>query len=531
MNDHVRIYDTTLRDGTQAEGISFSKVDKLRLAQMLDSLGVSYIEGGWPGANPSDDAFFQNPPKFGHAKLVAFGMTRRPGRSVDNDPGLAPILSSKASAACLVGKTWDFHVDVALEIDHAENIAMIRDSIAHARERKGEAMFDAEHFFDGWKANKDFALACVMAAYEAGARWVVLCDTNGGTLPHEVAQIVGEVAQHIPGDHLGIHAHNDTENAVANTLAAVRAGVRQVQGTINGLGERCGNANLMAVIPSLVLKMGFDCGIDADGVKSLTGLSRLLDERLNRASNRHQAYVGEAAFAHKGGLHVSAVAKDPRTYEHIDPTLVGNRRHIVVSDQAGRSNVVAMLNETGIVMEEPSLRRLLERVKEQEFKGYAYDGAEASFELLARRTLGEVPDYFDLIRFRVIDERRRNAVGEMVTESEATVTVEVAGEQSMQVANGNGPVNALDTALRDGLKALYPDLQAMQLIDYKVRIMPPAAGGTGTDAVTRVTIESQDADGVRWTTVGVSANIIDASVMALYDAYAYKLFRAGAAQV
>ena len=528
MSDRLYLFDTTLRDGAQTQGVDFSVADKEAIASALDAIGIDYIEGGWPGANPTDDAFFQKPPRLATATLVAFGMTRRPGRSAENDPGLAPILSSKAGAACLVGKSWDFHVDVALEIEREENVAMIRDSIALAKQRKGLAMYDAEHFFDGFKANKAFALDCVTAAYEAGARWIVLCDTNGGTLPDEIERIVAEVTAHVPGSHLGIHAHNDTENAVANSLAAVRAGARQVQGTINGLGERCGNANMMALIPSLVLKMGMDCGVTEDRLKDLTGLSRLLDERLNRQSNRHQAYVGDAAFAHKGGLHVSAVAKDPRTYEHIDPALVGNRRHIVVSDQAGRSNVVAMLNEIGVELEEPVLRRLLERVKEQEFKGYAYDGAEASFELLARRTLGEVPDYFDLIRFRVIDERRRNAIGDLVTESEATVMVAVAGEQAMRVASGNGPVNALDTALRDALKGRYPDLESMHLIDYKVRIMPPAADGTGTDAVTRVTIESRDEAGARWTTVGVSANIIDASVMALYDAYAYRLFRAGA---
>jgi 2-isopropylmalate synthase len=353
----------------------------------------------------------------------------------------------------------------------------------------------------------------------------VLCDTNGGTLPHEVAEIVSEVVEYIPGDRLGIHAHNDTENAVANTLAAVRAGVRQVQGTINGLGERCGNANMCSVIPSLALKMGFDLGLTENGLARITDLSRLLDERLERPSNRHQAYVGDAAFAHKGGLHVSAVAKDPRTYEHVPPETVGNRRQIVVSDQAGRSNIVARLEETGIDVDEKALRRLLEDVKAREFEGYAYDGAEASFELMARRAKGEVPDYFEIDRFRVMDERRHNAVGELVTESEATVQVALGGEKVMRVAMGNGPVNALDTALRQAVAAIYPSLESMQLVDYKVRILPPPKGSTGTDAVTRVTIESEDDDGSRWSTVGVSANIIDASVIALYDAYAFKLMR------
>ncbi|HAE03466.1 MAG TPA: citramalate synthase, partial [Rhodospirillaceae bacterium] len=336
MTDRIYLFDTTLRDGAQTQGVDFSVADKVAIAQALDRLGIDYIEGGWPGANPTDDAFFAEPPALTTSKLIAFGMTRRPGRSAENDPGLAPLLQANVSGLCLVGKSWDFHVDVALGIEKEENIRMIADSIRLAAAKKGEAMYDAEHFFDGWKANKDFALACVTAAYEAGARWVVLCDTNGGTLPHEVDAIVREVTQHIPGDHLGIHAHNDTENAVANSLAAVHAGVRQVQGTINGLGERCGNANMCSLIPSLVLKMGFETGLKPNALAEITGLSRLLDGRLDRSPNRHAAYVGSAAFSHKGGLHVSAIAKDPRTYEHIPPETVGNKRHIVVSDQAGR---------------------------------------------------------------------------------------------------------------------------------------------------------------------------------------------------
>ncbi len=337
MAERVYLFDTTLRDGAQTSGVDFSVADKVAIAEALDGLGVDYIEGGWPGANLTDDAFFNDPPEFVNAKLVAFGMTRRPGRSAENDPGLAPLVNSKASANCLVGKSWDFHVDVALEIPREENVAMIADSIVFCKERKGEAMYDAEHFFDGYKANPEYALSCVVAAYEAGARWMVLCDTNGGTLPHEIYDIVREVAKHVPADHLGIHAHNDTENAVANSIAAVRAGARQVQGTLNGLGERCGNANMMSLIPTLILKMGFETGLVEGGLGRLTAISRLLDERLNRAPNDHQAYVGARAFAHKGGLHVSAVAKDPKTYEHIVPSLVGNHRQIVVSDQAGRS--------------------------------------------------------------------------------------------------------------------------------------------------------------------------------------------------
>ncbi|RED53925.1 citramalate synthase [Aestuariispira insulae] len=528
MADRIYLFDTTLRDGAQTTGVDFSVADKIAIAEALDEIGIDYVEGGWPGANPTDDTFFTEPPKLKGAKLVAFGMTRRPGRSAENDPGLAPLVNSKANALCLVGKAWDFHVDVALEIEHDENVAMIRDSIAFGHARKGEAMYDAEHFFDGYKANPQFALKCITAAYEAGARWIVLCDTNGGTMPDEVERIVREVSKHVPGDHLGIHAHNDTEQAVANSLAAVRGGARQVQGTINGLGERCGNANMMSLIPSLMIKMGFDTGISPVNLKKLTHLSRMLDERLNRAPNRHQAYVGESAFAHKGGLHVSAVAKDPKTYEHVEPECVGNRRHIVVSDQAGRSNLLARLDDLGIEMPgEDKIRLLLDSLKQQEFKGYAYDGAEASFELLARKAMGEVPVYFRLSRFRVMDDRRWSARGELVTESEATVTVKVKEEEVMRVAMGNGPVNALDVALRQALVECYPTLQHMHLVDYKVRIMPPRADGTGTDAVTRVVIESADAEGHRWSTVGVSANIIDASYVALRDAYTYMLYREG----
>jgi 2-isopropylmalate synthase len=535
MNDsndnRIYLFDTTLRDGAQTQGVDFTVADKVAIAKVLDELGIDYIEGGWPGANPTDDAFFNDPPVLAGAVLVAFGMTRRPGRSAENDPGLAPLLSGTTAAVCLVGKSWDFHVDVALEIPREENVSMIADSIALSKARKSEAIYDAEHFFDGYKANPDYALQCIKAAYDNGARWVVLCDTNGGTLPDEVERIVGEVTAHVPGSHLAIHAHNDTENAVANSLAAVRAGARQIQGTLNGLGERCGNANLCSLIPTLVLKLGYATGVTEEGLRKLTHASRLLDDRLNRIPNRHQAYVGEAAFAHKGGLHVSAIAKDPSTYEHIDPALVGNRRHVVVSDQAGRANILTRLEEIGVAIDPKDKRvnRLVEIVKEREYDGYSYDGAEASFELLVRKLLGEVPDYFKLVRFRVMDDRRWNAKGELVTESEATITLEAGGEQMMTVADGNGPVNALDTALRKALKPLYPDLEDMHLIDYKVRILPPRADSTGTDAVTRVMIESTNGAGERWSTVGVSANIIDASYGALRDAITYKLYRQGVA--
>ena len=526
MTDDRRVYlfDSTLRDGAQTQGVDFSVADKIAVAKALDGLGIDYVEGGWPGANPVDDAFFADPPDFAQARFVAFGMTRRPGRSTANDPGLAALMQAKAPAVCMVGKAWDFHVDVALGIERSENIDMIADSVAHAREGKAEVMYDAEHFFDGYKANPGYALDCLKAAYEAGARWVVLCDTNGGALPDEVEAIVGAVVDVIPGTHVGIHTHNDTENAVANSLAALRAGARQLQGTINGLGERCGNANLISLIPSLMLKTDFKTGIDDAALKELTKVSHMLDERLNRAPAKNAAYVGDSAFAHKGGLHVSAVEKDPRTYEHIDPALVGNRRHIVVSDQSGRSNILARFREIGLAVEagNPKVSSLVEQVKAREFEGYAYDGAEASFELLARRALGTVPAFFGLERFRVMDDRRWNARGELVTESEATVNVRVGRDSRFEVANGNGPVNALDTALRKALLPTYPQLEDMRLVDYKVRILTPQAG---TGAVTRVMIESADGNGRRWTTVGVSPNIIDASFSALYDGITWKLLQ------
>ena len=531
MTDNNRIYlfDTTLRDGAQTQGVDFTIVEKRAIARELDRIGIDYIEGGWPGANPTDDGFFGDPPKLETAKFTAFGMTRRAGRSVANDPGLSAVLNAETDAVCLVGKTWDFHVDVALGVPRDENLKSIGDSIAGVVKRGREALFDCEHFFDGYKANPDYALACAKAAHEAGARWVVLCDTNGGTLPDEVERIVAEVAEHVPGDQLGIHAHNDTENAVANTLAGVRAGARQVQGTLNGLGERCGNANLVSVIPTLMLKMGFETGLSSDGLAQLTHLSRWFDEHLNRPPSRHSAYVGESAFAHKGGLHASAVQKDPSTYEHIDPELVGNHRQIVVSDQSGRANILARLTELGMEFDpgDPQVGKLVGLVKQRDYEGYAYDAAGASFELLARRMLGQVPDYFELLRFSVTDERRHNARGKLVTESEASVKVRVGNDVRHTVAEGNGPVNAIDIALRKALEPSYPVLKDMQLVDYRVRILH-ASDASG--AMPRVLIESANGDGERWSTVGVSTNIIDASFNALGDSMTYKLFHSGVQQ-
>jgi 2-isopropylmalate synthase len=526
--ERIYLYDTTLRDGAQTQGVDFGVPDKIAIARELDHLGIDYIEGGWPGANPTDDAFFARLPKLAHARIAAFGMTRRSGRSAANDPGLAAVLGSGAKVATLVGKTWDFHAQVALGVSLAENVAMIGESVAHAASRVEEVLFDAEHFFDGYKADAAFALDCLAAAHAAGARWLVLCDTNGGTLPDEVERIVAAVAKKIPGERIAIHCHDDTGNAVANSLAAVRAGARQIQGTLNGLGERCGNANLVTLIPNLALKLGYRTGCTEAGMARLTHISRFLDERLNRAPDRHAPYVGDAAFAHKGGLHVSAVEKDPRSYEHVDPALVGNRRHVVVSDQAGRANLLARLRELEIAVEpdHPKLGALLDEVKAREFAGYAYDGAEASFELLARRTLGTVPDYFRLQSFRVLDERRWNAKGELITLSEATIKVEIAGKQVMTVAEGNGPVNALDAALRKALVQNFPELTGIRLTDYKVRILTPQ---DGTGAVTRVMIETAGEGGEVWSTIGVSTNVIDASYNALHDSLTYRLFRSGRA--
>ena len=526
-NNRIYLYDSTLRDGAQTQGINFSASDKVSIAGDLDTLGIDYVEGGWPGANPTDDTFFSDPPKLRHAKLTAFGMTRRSGRSTENDPGLKTLIDSRTPAVCIVGKTWDFQVEVALGIELDENTNMIRDSINHLENKVEEVIFDAEHFFDGFKNNSSYALDCIKAASDAGARWIVLCDTNGGTLPHEVEEIVDGITPHIPGSRLGIHCHDDTGNAIANSLAAVRAGVRQVQGTLNGLGERCGNANLISLLPTLVLKMGYDTRVNAEGLAQLSHVSRTLDERLNMVSNRAAPYVGERAFTHKGGLHVSAVEKDPKCYEHIDPKAVGNERQIVVSDQAGRSNILAMFRNIGINIDpdDPKVGRLIEIVKEREFEGYAYDGAEASFELLARRALSKVPEFYRLKSFRVIDERRWNARNELVTISEATIKAVIHDNEFMTVAEGNGPVNALDKALREVLVPLYPELIDLRLVDYKVRILTPS---DATGAVTRVMIESADDQNNKWSTVGVSANIIDASYAALRDSIIYKLYRDGA---
>ncbi len=526
--ERLYLFDTTLRDGAQMNGVDFTLQDKVTIARLLDELGVDYIEGGYPGANPTDTEFFATDRKLG-ATFTAFGMTRRPGRSTSNDPGLATLLDAKADAICFVAKAWDYHVRVALETTNEENLASIRDSVQAARQKGREVLIDCEHFFDGYKANPTYALACAKTAHEAGARWVVLCDTNGGTLPHEVESIVGEVVKHVPGDHVGIHAHNDTEQAVANSLAAVRAGARQIQGTLNGVGERCGNANLVSIIPTLKLKPEFsekfDIAISDDKLKTLAHASHMLDEMLNRAPDRHAPYVGESAFATKAGIHASAIAKDPATYEHVKPDAIGNRRKVMVSDQAGRSNVLAELERIGLSVDknDPRIGRLLDEVKEREAAGFAYEAADASFELLARRVLGRVPDYFSVEKFDVSVEQRINAIGQRVTVSMAVVKVKVGSETLISAAEGNGPVNALDVALRKDLGKYQKYIEGLELTDYRVRIL-----NAGTEAVTRVLIESQDETGDRWTTVGVSPNIIDASFQALMDSIVYKLVKSNA---
>jgi 2-isopropylmalate synthase len=526
--ERLYLFDTTLRDGAQTNGVDFTLADKLAIAGMLDGLGIDYVEGGYPGANPTDTELFANDHDF-KTTFTAFGMTRRPGRSASNDPGLAALLDAKADAICLVAKSWDYHVRVALETTEEENIASIRDSVRAAKQKGREVLLDCEHFFDGYKANPQFALACAKAAYDEGARWVVLCDTNGGTLPHEVEQIVGEVVKAIPGDHVGIHAHNDTEQAVANSFAAVRAGARQIQGTLNGLGERCGNANLISIIPTLKLKKEFadqfDIGVSDGQLKKLAQVSHALDERLNRAPNRNAPYVGASAFATKAGIHASAIAKDPATYEHVLPETIGNRRKVLVSEQAGKSNVLAELERVGIKADkdDPRIGRLLELVKERETIGYAYEAADASFELLARRTLGKVPNYFDVNQFDVNVEQRNNAKGERVTVTLAVVKVTVGDDSMISAAEGNGPVNALDLALRKDLGKYQKYIAGLKLTDYRVRIL-----NSGTEAVTRVLIESEDEAGERWTTIGVSPNIIDASFQALMDSIIFKLVKSGA---
>ena len=537
MTEKLYLYDTTLRDGQQTQGVQFSTPEKHQIAEALDALGIDYIEGGWPGANPTDSEFFIDAPKT-RATFTAFGMTKRAGRSAANDEVLAGVLNAGAPAVCLVGKSHDFHVTKALGIELEENVENIRASMAHLVANGREALFDAEHFFDGYKANPAYALECVKAAYEAGARWVVLCDTNGGTLPEEVREITAAViAAGIPGSHLGIHTHDDTGNAVACSLAAVDAGARQVQGTLNGLGERCGNANLTTLIPTLLLKEPYasqlEVNVKREALEKMTKISRQLDDILNRVPNKAAPYVGASAFAHKAGLHASAILKDPTTYEHIVPSSVGNTRVVPMSNQAGQSNLRARLQGAGIEVAkgDPALGRILDEVKAREDRGYAYDGAQASFELVAREALGQLPSFFEVKRYKVTIERRKNKRNQMVSLSEAIVVVKIGDEKHLSVSESmdakgtdRGPVNALAKALAKDLGPYQACIDDMHLVDFKVRI---TQGGTA--AQTRVIIDSEDGAGHRWSTVGVSPNIVDASFEALLDAITWKLIRDGVA--
>lgn len=523
--EKIYIFDTTLRDGNQTPGVDFTVDDKNRISKILDDLGIDYVEGGYPGANPTDTDFFNSPPKFKNSKFVSFGMTKRPGRSTSNDPGFNELISYKTDAICYVAKSWDFHVRKALGCTLEENILSIKESVKAASKSHGEVMVDCEHFFDGYKNNREYATECVKAAYESGARWVVLCDTNGGTLPDEVSEIVTEICNVIPGKNLGIHAHNDTGNAVANSLAAIQSGARQVQGTLNGIGERCGNADLISIIPTLLLKErfnnSFEISVTNKALKNIRTTSLIIDDILNRAPDKQSPYVGESAFATKAGIHASAIIKDPKTYEHVEPESIGNERKLLISDQGGKSNVISALKKMGIniAKDDQRITELLEIVKERESRGYTYESAQASFELLAREIFGNLKEFFNVESFRTLVERRINAKGELITVSEATVKVLVDGERFISSGEGNGPVNALDNAMRRDLGKYNKYLKNMQLVDYKVRVLN---GGTG--AVTRVLVESSDTEtNERWVTIGVSPNIVDASFQALYDAINYKL--------
>ncbi len=534
-SNQICIYDTTLRDGAQREGLSLSLEDKLRIAHQLDQLGIPFIEGGWPGANPKDVQFFwklkEQP--LTQAEAVAFCSTRRPGVLAAEDSMLQAILAAGTRWVTIFGKSWDLHVTESLKTSLEENLAMIRDTIEYLRSQKRRVIYDAEHWFDGYKHNNEYALKTVETALASGAEWIVLCDTNGGTLPHEVSQIVRDVIKAFPilameGDEqtsptpkLGIHTHNDGDMAVANSIAAVREGVRMVQGTINGYGERCGNANLCSVIPNLQLKLGYSC-IKQEELAQLTKASRLISEIANLAPDEHAAFVGVSAFAHKGGIHVSAVERNPYTYEHLEPEKIGNRRRIVISDQAGLSNVLAKARTFGIDLDKqnPACRQILNRLKELENQGYQFEAAEASFELLMREALGQRQKFFELKGFQVhCDIVPCDTEGECVPYALATIKVAVNGKDILEAAEGNGPVAALDAALRKALVNFYPAIANYELKDYKVRILD---GHTGTSAKTRVLVESSNGH-QRWTTVGVSTNILEASYQAVVEGLEYGL--------
>jgi 2-isopropylmalate synthase len=518
---NIDLYDTTLRDGAQSEDVAFTLEDKLRLVEELDDCGIRYVEGGWPGSNPRDEEFFAKVRrlKLGQAQVTAFGATRRASVSAAEDLNLQLLLRAGTPAVTIVGKTWDLHVRDDLRIAKEANLDVIADSIGYLKARVERVFFDAEHFFDGFKDDPDYSLACLRAAASAGADVLVLCDTRGGSMPHEIGDAVRAAAA-VGAKALGIHCHNDCELAIANSLAAVEAGATQVQGTINGFGERCGNANLCSVIPNLQLKLGYAC-VSSEQLKKLSHLSRVVYELANIEPYKRQPYVGDSAFAHKGGLHVSAVRKNSATYEHVAPEVVGNRQRVLVSDLSGRSNVAYKAKQFGldVDMADPAVKEILDRVKELENAGYQYEAAEASFELLMQEALRGKRRHFKLLGFRVSDEKIKESEPPL---SEATVMIEAPnGAIEHTVAQGNGPLNALDRALRKALLPFYPQLAGLELLDYKVRVL---GGGQGTDATVRVLIESGDPDG-KWGTVGVSSNVIEASWQALVDSIEYKLYK------
>ncbi len=516
----IEMYDTTLRDGSQAEEIAFSVEDKLRVTEKLDELGIPYIEGGWPASNPKDAEFFRKAQKLKlkTSKLVVFGATHRPKHKPEDDVNLRSLADSGVKIATIFGKTWDFHVKEAFKIPLAENLEIITGSIGFLKESMEKVFFDAEHFFDGYKADSEYAVKCLLAAQEAGADCLVLCDTNGGTLPEDLRAIIKEVKKKITSP-FGIHAHNDSACAVANSVIAAGLGAVQVHGTINGYGERCGNANLCSVIPNLKLKMGYDC-ISDEGLVKMREASRFVAELANLRPFRHQPFVGDSAFAHKAGVHVSAVMKNPGTYEHIKPELVGNSRRVLVSDLAGKSNILRKAREFNINMDEssPLVQEIVHKLKDLENQGFQFEAAEGSFELLMKKTLKLHKRFFDLIGFRVIVEKRKQ---DKLPVSEATIMINVNGQEEHTAATGDGPVNALDNALRKALNKFYPELKDVKLYDYKVRVL---AAGKGTAAKVRVLIESGDSKR-KWSTVGVSENIIDASYQALVDSIEYKLLK------
>ena len=515
----VFLYDTTLRDGTQGEGVSLSVDDKLKIAKKLDEMGVHYIEGGWPGSNPKDMNFFElvKDLELKNSKVTAFGSTRRIGIKASEDQNLQRILESGVKAVAIFGKTWDFQVTEALQTTLEENLNMIYDSVKFLKENNLEVIFDAEHFFDGYKGNPEYAIATIKKAEEAGADCVALCDTNGGTLPQEITKIVGHVVSELT-IQVGIHCHNDGELGVANTLAAVEAGAAHVQGTINGYGERCGNANLISVIPNLQLKMGYTC-IAPEELAKLTSVSKYVHEIANQVPPSNQPFVGKSAFAHKGGMHVSAVMKHPETYEHLPPESVGNKRRVLVSELSGQSNVLFKAKEWNLDLDKNNAasKQIIEKVKEMEHLGYQYEAAEASFELLVKKGLGEIKQFFKLDHFKIFIE---NHGGESFS-TEAVVKLCVNDREVLTAAEGNGPVNAIDHALRKALVEFYPSISNMYLSDYKVRVLDEAEA---TASKVRVLVESSDGKDT-WSTIGVSGNIIEASWYALIDSVRYYLMK------